>query len=103
MQKRGRKKFNVFRLLVTMIIVSILVVVASREYTIYKVKQDIAATEQKIILLETEQKALLEERTRLFDDKYIEKLAREEHNMVKTGEVPLFIIEDKNSASQVKP
>ena len=27
---------------------------------------------------------------------YIEKLAREEHNMVRKGEIPLFIIEDKD-------
>ena len=37
------------------------------------------------------------ERQRLDDLKYIEKLAREEHNMVGKDEVPLFIIEEKGT------
>ena len=35
------------------------------------------------------------ERQRLYDPKYIEKLAREDHNMVGKNEVPLFIKKGK--------
>ena len=35
------------------------------------------------------------ERKRLYDPKYIEKLAREDHNYVKKDEVPIFIVKDK--------
>ena len=35
------------------------------------------------------------ERKRLDDLKYIEKLAREDHNMVGKNEVPLFIVDEQ--------
>ena len=37
------------------------------------------------------------ERKRLYDPKYIEKLAREDHNYVKKDEVPIFIVKDKET------
>ena len=47
--------------------------------------------------LKEEQEKLETERQKLDDLKYIEKLAREEHNMVGKDEVPLFIIEEKGT------
>ena len=34
--------------------------------------------------------------------KYIEKLAREDHNMVGKDEVPLFIVDDKENGAEQK-
>ena len=43
-----------------------------------------------------QQKAELEaERKRLDDPRYIEKLAREDYNMVGKDEVPLFIVDEQ--------
>ena len=43
-----------------------------------------------------------EEKKRLDDLKYIEKLAREDHNMVGKDEVPLFIVDDKENGAEQK-
>ena len=37
---------------------------------------------------------------RLSDPKYIEKLAREDHNYVKKDEVPIFIVKDKEGQNE---
>ena len=42
------------------------------------------------------------ERKRLYDPKYIEKLAREDHNYVKKDEVPIFIVKDKDKTQEEK-
>ena len=66
-----------------------------QEYEIYQVHKAQAAAEQRIDELRREQKALEDEKKRLDDPHYIEKLARENYNMVGKDEVPLFIVEDK--------
>lgn len=66
-----------------------------QEYEIYQIRQAQAAAEQRIEALRKEQQALEEEKKRLDDPRYIEKLARENYNMVGKNEVPLFIVEDK--------
>ena len=40
------------------------------------------------------------ERRRLDDPRYIEKLAREDYNMVGKNEVPLFIVDEQKQAEQ---
>lgn len=64
-----------------------------REYKIYKIKQEQAVTQARIDKLKKEEAALKAERKKLDDPKHIEKLAREEFNMVGKNEVPLFIVE----------
>lgn len=71
------------------------VTIGLREYKIYKIKQEQAATQARIEALKKEEAALKAERKKLDDPKHIEKLAREEFNMVGKNEVPLFIV-DKN-------
>ena len=68
-----------------------------QEISIYQIKQEQAATQQRIDDLK-KQKAMLEsERSRLDDPKYIEKLARDDYNMVGPNEVPLFVVEEKKT------
>jgi cell division protein FtsB len=51
----------------------------------------------------TEKHANLEaERKKLDDPKYLEKLAREDYNMVGKNEVPLFIVDEKKAAKEPK-
>lgn len=66
---------------------------AVRGYKIYKIKQEQAATQTRIEDLKKEEAALKAERKKLDDPKHIEKLAREEFNMVGKNEVPLFIVD----------
>ena len=82
-----------------MICVLFLVAVGRQGYGIYKVHQETLRTQEKIEKLEQEQANLEQEEKKLEDLKYIEKLAREEHNMVRKGEIPLFIIEDKEKSN----
>ena len=70
---------------------------ANKEYNIYQVNKELENTQKRIESLKEEQEALEAERQKLDDLKYIEKLAREEHNMVGKDEVPLFIIEEKGT------
>lgn len=66
-----------------------------QEYEIYQIEKARTAAAQRIEVLEQEQKKLTDEKKRLDDPKYIEKLARENYNMVGKNEVPLFIVEEK--------
>ena len=50
---------------------------------------------QRVDELKKVQAELEAERKRLDDLKYIEKLAREDHNMVGKNEVPLFIVDEQ--------
>ncbi|HIU63801.1 MAG TPA: septum formation initiator family protein [Candidatus Avacidaminococcus intestinavium] len=100
---RKKRGINGFKLLLMLVIACFLLALAYKEFGIYKLNQEMLKTQQKIEALEAEQKALSEERLRLDDPKYIEKLAREEHNMVGKDEVPLFIIEEEAPVEGKKP
>ena len=82
---RKRRRINGFKLLLLFIAVCFLLALAHKEYNICQVNKELEKTQNRI------------ERQRLDDLKYIEKLAREEHNMVGKDEVPLFIIEEKGT------
>lgn len=69
--------------------------IAERTTQFYRLHEEKVKTEQEIKILREEQARLQKEKSSLNDPKYIEKVAREEHNMVKENEVRLFII-DKN-------
>ena len=75
-------------------------IVVRQEYKIYQLKQEKAATEERINALNAKQAQLEEERKRLDDPKYLEKLAREDYNMVGKNEVPLFIVDEKKAAKE---
>ena len=97
MNRKKHRRVDGFKLLVLFLVAGFLLALAHKEYSIYRVNQELDRTRQRIEALKQEQKALEAERKRLDDLNYIEKLAREEHNMVGKDEVPLFIIEEKES------
>lgn len=94
---KKRRGVNDFKILLLAIGVCFLLALAHKEYRIYKVNNELEKTQQRIESLKKEQEELKLERQRLDDLNYIEKLAREEHNMVGKDEVPLFIIEEKGT------
>ena len=87
MQKRKKRGHNWFAYILGIVVLICLGIIAQQEYKIYQLKQEKAATEARIDAL-TEKHANLEaERKKLDDPKYLEKLAREDYNMVGKNEV----------------
>ena len=102
MQKRKKRGHNWFAYILGIVVLICLGIIAQQEYKIYQLKQEKAATEARIDAL-TEKHANLEaERKKLDDPKYLEKLAREDYNMVGKNEVPLFIVDEKKAAEEPK-
>ena len=102
MQKRKKRGHNWFAYILGIVVLICLGIIAQQEYKIYQLKQEKAATEARIDAL-TEKHANLEaERKKVDDPKYLEKLAREDYNMVGKNEVPLFIVDEKKAAKEPK-
>ena len=102
MQKRKKRGNKVFTYIFGIVVLICLCIVVQQEYKIYQLKQEKAATEARIEALNEKQAKLEAERKKLDDPKYLEKLAREDYNMVGKNEVPLFIVDEKKAAKEPK-
>ena len=102
MQKRKKRGNRVFTYILGIVVLVCLGIVIEQEYKIYQLKQEKAATEARIDALNEKQAQLEAERKKLDDPKYLEKLAREDYNMVGKNEVPLFIVDEKKAAQEPK-
>ena len=102
MQKRKKRGNRVFTYILGIVVLVCLGIVIEQEYKIYQLKQEKAATEARIGALNEKQAKLEAERKKLDDPKYLEKLAREDYNMVGKNEVPLFIVDEKKAAKEPK-
>ncbi|MBR5857457.1 MAG: septum formation initiator family protein [Phascolarctobacterium sp.] len=102
MQKRKKCGNKVFTYIFGIVVLICLGIVVQQEYKIYQLKQEKAATEARIEALNEKQAKLEAERKKLDDPKYLEKLAREDYNMVGKNEVPLFIVDEKKAAKEPK-
>ena len=102
MQKRKKRGHNWFAYILGIVVLICLGIVVQQEYKIYQLKQEKAATEARIEALNEKQAKLEAERKKLDDPKYLEKLAREDYNMVGKNEVPLFIVDEKKAAKEPK-
>ena len=102
MQKRKKRGNRVFTYILGIGVLVCLGIVIEQEYKIYQLKQEKAATEARIDALNEKQAKLEAERKKLDDPKYLEKLAREDYNMVGKNEVPLFIVDEKKAAQEPK-
>ena len=92
---KNKKKVQTFKIILGLIILLFLVRVGQQLYTIYTVRQETIKTEAKVEGLKKQKEALEKEKENLGDIKYVEKIAREEHNMVGKDEIPIFIVDDK--------
>lgn len=79
-------------LLVVLPPVALLGTALQRGYWLYQLRQERVRTENKVQQLKAENDALTQEKENLGDIKYIEKVARDEHNMVGKNEIPLFMV-----------
>lgn len=102
MQKRKKRGHNWFAYILGIVVLICLGIIAQQEYKIYQLKQEKAATEARIDALTEKHVNLEAERKKLDDPKYLEKLAREDYNMVGKNEVPLFIVDEKKAAKEPK-
>ena len=100
MQKRKKRSNKWFSILLGVVVISCLVIIAKQEHKIYQLKQEKAAAQQRIEELNAQKEKLEIERKKLDDPKYLEKLAREDYNMVGKNEVPLFIVDEKKAAQE---
>lgn len=95
MVRRRRRKKNYFKYFLLILFALCLVKLGGQEYDIYKIQQKQVAVSQRIEVLQKQKAELEAERKRLDDPRYIEKLAREDYNMVGKNEVPLFIVDEQ--------
>ena len=84
-----------FRRVLIILSIIFIAILGRQEYKIYQIQKEAEATQKRVEELQKAQADLEAERKRLYDPKYIEKLAREDHNYVKKDEVPIFIVKDK--------
>ena len=94
-RRKKRRSSNDFLCVLIILLIVCLGVLGRQEYKIYQINKEMSATQQRVDELKKVQADLEAERKRLDDLKYIEKLAREDHNMVGKNEVPLFIVDEQ--------
>lgn len=92
---RKKRPAKLFKLMLFFVLIACLGVIFRQEYRIYKIKKEQELVRQNIQALQEEQDRMQQERKLLEDSRYIEKIAREEYNMVGKDEVPLFIVDEK--------
>lgn len=102
MRRKKRRSSNDFLWVLIILLIICLGVLGRQEYKIYQINKEMSATQQRVDELKKVQAELEAERKRLDDLKYIEKLAREDHNMVGKNEVPLFIVDEQESSKNRK-
>lgn len=95
MARRKKKGSKLFKLLLCLICVICVGVIARQEYAIIQIEKEQAETQKRIDGLKQQKMALEAERKSLDEPRYIEKLAREDYNMVGKNEIPIFVVEDK--------
>ena len=93
--EKKRRVSRDFRLVLTILAIIFIAVLGRQEYKIYQIQKEAEATQKRVEELQKAQADLEAERKRLYDPKYIEKLAREDHNYVKKDEIPIFIVKEK--------
>lgn len=95
MRRKKHRSSNDFLWVLIILLIICLGVLGRQEYKIYQINKEMSATQQRVDELKKVQAEHEAERKRLDDLKYIEKLAREDHNMVGKNEVPLFIVDEQ--------
>lgn len=69
--------------------------VARQMYWYYCLKDELCATGNRVELLKQQKQKLADEKAALERLDYVEKVARDNYNMVKKNEVPVFVVDEK--------
>lgn len=101
-QKRKKRRIkntqsnkSVFLILLCIILIGGCFSIYYKQQKINKASEVLAVEEAKFDKAKQEEIILKAKKAKMNDPDYIEKIARDEYNMVKKDEIPLFII-DKN-------
>lgn len=94
LRQKKRKKSTLFRTVLILLLIVCAFILGKQEYQIYIVQREQENTQQRIDILNKQKADLEAERRHLDDLHYIEKLAREDYNMVRPNEVPLFVVDE---------
>jgi cell division protein FtsL len=86
-----RKKISLFRCVFAIMLCFFTAQIIKQEINIHRLNNEIEATRGKIAALTRQHEKLEEEQRSVNDPQYIEKVAREQYNMVKKEEMPVFV------------
>lgn len=100
--KKRRSRNKGFRILLLVVVMFCIAIIFKQEYQIYEIQKEKEATAARIEKLTEIKNKLEQEKQDVFDVEYIEKLARDEYNMVKQGEIPVFIVEEQKETSETQ-
>ena len=93
-KKRG---FNWFVPILALIVLYFSSILISQQLYLNQVSRDQAASDARLQAARQENEALLQEKEKLNDTDYIERVAREELGMTKAGEIPYSMVKkDRN-------
>jgi len=88
MVQRRKYRIRWFRVLIYLVAGYFVFLAIGQQMELYTIKNETAAIRARMQELEQANKALTEEKVKLSNPAYLEKLAREELGLVKPGEVP---------------
>ncbi len=95
MAKLRKYRIKWFRLVLLMFAGYFLYMLAGQQSQLSAIERETQAATQRLEQAQQQNAALIEERNRLNDPAYIEKLAREELGLAKPGETP-FMLRKRN-------
>lgn len=93
--KASQSNKSIFLILLCIILIGGFFSVYHKQQKINKANEILAVEQAKLEQAKQKEAMLKKERAKMNEPDYIEKIARDEYNMVKKDEIPLFII-DKN-------
>lgn len=100
MVKSMQQAKRIFWLVVFFTLVVCACILGKQQYELYCYRKNEAAMKERIVKLQEEEQRLLRERALLNEPAYLEKLAREEYNMVGKNEIPIVIVENEPSREE---
>lgn len=97
-RRRRRREINFLRSVIICFAIFCFAAVGRQIYHWYELQTEASATQARIDVLKKEKAKLEMEQEKLHTPGYVEKIAREEYNMVGKNEMPVFIVgEEKES------
>jgi cell division protein FtsB len=88
-----RKKINIIGCALLLLLLVLCVEAAKQEYRLNRLSQEVVAAQKRVDELNRQKKELTNQQKRINDPSYIEKIAREDYNMVKKEELPVVVKE----------
>lgn len=95
MRSRTRQRTSWFSVLLLLLMVFFSTRVIAQEYRLYQVRQETQTVARHIAELQAQQAALETEKQQLNNPVYLEQMAREKLNLVRAGEVPCVVVQER--------